>query len=209
MTFKRIRNILLRFILITLLIELIVCIALVSFIHFYGQADHAQPADAIIVLGSGLRGDGRAGPALLRRSIHAADIWREGYAPVIICTGGVTMGRPRSEAAACREVLIDNGVPEDVIYLDERSRSTEENALFSHEILAEHGWQNAILVSDAYHLLRAQWIFGIEGITVTTSPTVNPPVMTYVISVAREVAALHWQLIKEVFQLPVTYIPTL
>ncbi len=209
MNFKRPLKTLTRFLLIVLLIELLVCIGLVTLIHFYGQADYAQPADVIVVLGSGLRSDGRAGPALLRRSIHAAELWGQAYAPVVICTGGVTMGRPRSEAAACREVLIDNGVPEDAIYLDERSRSTEENALYTRDILNANGWGNVIVVSDAYHLLRAQWIFSIEGIDVTTSPTVNPPVMTYIFSVAREVAALHWQLVKEVFQLPVTYIPTL
>jgi uncharacterized SAM-binding protein YcdF (DUF218 family) len=206
---KRLLTILTRLLLIVIAVELAVCIALVGMIHFYGQTDYAQPADAIVVLGAGLRGDGRAGAALTRRSIHAANLWAQGYAPVVICTGGVTMGRPRSEAAACREVLIANGVDSDAIVLEERSRSTEENALFAHDILDANTWSRVVLVSDAYHMLRAQWIFSLEGISVVTSPTVNPPVGIYIFSVAREVAALHWQAIKEILQLPVTYLPTL
>lgn len=190
-------------------VELLVCIGLVIAIHVYGQVDEAQNADVIVVLGAGLRYDGTAGPALVRRSIHAADLYHAGYAPAIICTGGTgDWGRPESEAGACRDVLIDYGVPEDAIYMEQTSRSTEENALNVRPILEQNGWNTVLLVSDKYHMLRAQWIFNSVGISIIPSPTVNPSIPTYLISVAREVAALHWQAAKTLLGIPLTNLPS-
>jgi hypothetical protein len=60
-----------------------------------------------------LERDNRPGPALTRRANHAAELWKRGLAPAIICTGGIT-GREntRSEASACSELLRAAGVPE-------------------------------------------------------------------------------------------------
>lgn len=185
----------------------LLCASLVVIVHVYGQADRAEQADVIIILGAGMRYDGRPGPALVRRTNHAVEVWNQGYARNIICTGGVPAGRNHSEASGCRDVLMSQGVPEAVIFLEERSRSTEENAIFAHEIMRENGWDSAVLVSDGYHLFRAQWIFSTQGITVHPSPTVNPSPAPYTIAVIREVFALQWQAFKQVFQLPVTYMP--
>lgn len=185
----------------------ILCASLVAIVHIYGQADRAQQADAIIILGAGMRYDGRPGPALVRRTNHAVEIWNQGYARNIICTGGIPAGVSHSEASGCRDVLVSQGVPEEAIVLEERSRSTEENAIFAHEIMRENGWDSAVLVTDAYHLFRAQWIFSTQGIAVYPSPTVNPSPGPYTFAVIREVFALQWQAFKQVFQLPVTYMP--
>ena len=116
----------------------------------------------IIVLGSGLNPDLTPGPALTRRAERAAELWKAGYAPAIICSGGYTTSAIRSEAFGCGQVLRANGVPLDAIILEARSRSTEENALYSHEIMQDHGWTTALVVSDGYHLLRATWIFSLQ-----------------------------------------------
>ncbi|MBW4436592.1 MAG: YdcF family protein [Pleurocapsa minor GSE-CHR-MK-17-07R] len=206
------RNLLMKIVRILLVIGLVwlaVVLVLGVVVIVYGETDNASPSDTIIVLGSGLRRDNQPGPSLTRRSRHAASLYAQGMAETIICTGGLTAGRNRSEASGCAEVLMANGVPESAILLEERSRSTEENALFSHEIMRANGLTNAIIVSDGYHLLRAQWIFTQEGIPVVTSPAVTPPIMTLFISTAREILALHWQLVKTVLNLPFTYVPVM
>lgn len=192
---------------IMILIWLFVCVVIGGAVLVYAGQDQAQDADAIIVLGSGLRRDNRPGPALVRRSRHAAELYAQGLADTIICTGGYTAGRNRSEADGCREVLMETGVPESAILLEDQSRSTEENALYTQTIMLEHGFEDAILVSDGFHLLRAQWIFSQVGISVFTSPADSPSTMTLLISTAREVAALHWQAIKTILNLPFTYVP--
>lgn len=172
-----------------------------------GRADHAEPSDVIVVLGSGLRRDNSPGPSLYRRTVKAADLYRQGIAPNVICTGGFTEGHTRSEASACAALLMDYGVPEQAILLEERSRSTLENALYTREIMQSNGWQTAVVVSDGYHLLRAGWIFQMTGIDAVMSPAAsNPPAFSLVTAIAREVLALHWQALISLFNLPVTYV---
>jgi uncharacterized SAM-binding protein YcdF (DUF218 family) len=199
-----------RFLFLILILWSIIACGLAAALTFYGQTDTAQPADVIVVLGSGLVRNDRPGPALYRRSVRAAELWREGYAPVIICTGGFTAGRSRSEADACGEVLRENGVAADAIMLEEQSRSTLENALYTRQIMNANGWNDALIVSDGFHLLRATWLFGDQGIHVVGhSPAANARLSTRLYNTVREVFALHWQLLITVFDLPMTYVPVL
>ena len=202
MTFKRI-------ILLCLLAALLYFAAFLAAIHFTGARDATAPADVIIALGAGLRRDGRPGPALTRRSLHAAELWRASIAPAVICAGGRAESSPRSEADACRELLQRQGLPQSAIFLEDNSRSTEENALFSSQLMAARGWTSAVLVSDSYHMLRASWLFALQDVEVYTSPvpaTQIPHSLAYIRSLLREFLAFHWQFIKEALNLPVTHL---
>ena len=184
-------------------------VAFIFAVHIFGTIDTAQEADAIIVLGAGLLRDGRPGWALTRRSLQAADLWRAGIAPYILCTGGQAESFPRSEADACREILRASQVPASVILLEEQSRSTEENAIFSRRILEGIGIADVVLVSDSYHMLRASWLFHLQGISTYRSPVpaqrIRSP-LSYPYSLIREFVAFNWQLVKETFQIPVTHL---
>jgi uncharacterized SAM-binding protein YcdF (DUF218 family) len=109
----------------------------------------------------------------------------------------------------CSELLQQRGVPVDMIILEEHSRSTEENALDARVIMDANGWHTAIVVSDGFHLLRASWLFGQAGIESYTSPVpfsaVNP--LRLAVAIGREVAAFHWQVLKQLFNLEFTYVP--
>jgi uncharacterized SAM-binding protein YcdF (DUF218 family) len=177
-------------------------------VWIYGRTDRAAPADVIIVLGSGLNADGEAGPAMRRRVERGAALWREGYAPYVLCSGGVGLRQTRSEADACAALMRALGVPDEVIILEDRSRSTEENALFSAIIMDERGFKTALIVSDSYHLLRASWIFAAAGYQFAISrPDADPPLGDHLRALAREIAAVHWYALKTLLNLPVTYVP--
>lgn len=192
-----------------ILLWIIGVLVLGGLIAAYSQIERAESADVIVVLGAGLRRDGRPGLALIRRAAQAAILYKEGYAPNIICTGGYPINAPRSEASACAELLREEGVPAAVILEEDRSRSTEENAIYTREMMDANGWDSAVIVSDGYHLLRATWIFNMQGIANTTSPASNPSVGSYLFSFGREIAAFHWQVLKGVLNLPFTYVPVL
>jgi len=208
--FRPTRRVVLRFLLVTLAVWMVVIAALALSVILYGRVDNRRPSDVIVVLGAGLRRDNQPNLALIRRSEHGATLYHEGIAPFVVCSGGYALGRTRSEADACREILESSGVPLSAIVMEDRSRSTEENAIYTREIMGVRGWRTAVLVSDGYHMLRAQWIFTDSGIDVVTSPApTRPRLSTYVTAVAREIVALHWQVFKLIFQLPYTYVPVL
>ena len=201
-TFKRI-------LLVCLLAAIFYFAVFLTAIHFTGTQDGTRPADVIIVLGAGLRHDGRPGPALTRRSIRAADLWQRGIAPIVLCTGGQAESFPRSEAGACHEILRGRGLPQSAILLEENSRSTEENALFSSQIIRERGWTSAALVSDSYHMLRANWLFRSHGVEPFASPVPanrNRYPLNYPYSLLREFLAFHWHVLKEALNIPVTHL---
>ncbi|MEQ8672254.1 MAG: YdcF family protein [Aggregatilineales bacterium] len=203
----------LRFAFITGVIWIVVMIALGVGVNTYGVTENAETSDVIIVLGSGLRRDGRPGDALLRRSRWGAQLYADGLAPTVICTGGVGQNAVRSESSACREVLIREGVPEEAIFVEEQSKSTEENAIYAQAIMLENDWTSAVIVTDSFHMLRANWIFNTyfdeNNIHHTRSPVPRDWVRSYFYTrhSLREIVALQWQAFKEIFNLPITAVP--
>jgi len=114
--------------------------------------------DAIVVLGAAVWPGGVPSPTLARRAETAIDLYRNGYAPVIVASGGV--GRsPPAEAEIIRRIALENGVPAEAIRVEDRSRSTAENVLFSAELLRRLSARKIVVVTDSYHLLRATFGF--------------------------------------------------
>ena len=64
------------------------------------------------------------------------------------------------------EMLERYGIPETLIWTEERSRSTHENALYGAEVLRRHGIDTIALVVEAQSMLRAEASFRKQGITV-------------------------------------------
>ncbi|OGN34816.1 MAG: hypothetical protein A3F98_01035 [Candidatus Yanofskybacteria bacterium RIFCSPLOWO2_12_FULL_41_8] len=124
--------------------------------------------DAVIVLGSGLKflPDEKDKLNLhgKMRTIAAYELYRLGKAKQIIVTGGVPIGEgyDRSMADAEEEYLIENldAKPEDVIKeIGESSESTIENFENILDILKSKGIKTAIIVSNGYHIPRAEALF--------------------------------------------------
>lgn len=179
---------------------LVIVIGLSAAVVSYGAADGAAPSDVIVVLGGGA--------STYRRAEHAAQLYKAGYAPVVLCSGGFVPGDPVSEADHCARAARRHGVPPAAILREETSRSTEENAIESAALLQARGWSTALVVSDDYHLLRARWMFERQGLTVRTSPAQATsgalPLVERVPAVLREVLALIWFAFKTVLGLPYT-----
>lgn len=123
----------------------------------YGlRAPPLSPYDVIIVAGCRVQPSGQPSDALARRAERAVALWREGLAPEVIFTGGVGAGGV-SEAAAAAQHAESLGLPRAAIRLEDQSRSTEENARYA-SLLAQGA--RVIVVSDAYHVWRAERVFG-------------------------------------------------
>lgn len=135
----------------------------------FGQRDRARRAPAIVVLGARVLEGGVPSGALQARAERAAELYRQGLAPLVIFSGG--RGRyPPAEAEAARDLALSRGVPASACELEMESHSTGENAAFTARLLRARGISEVILVSDPYHLLRARQHFWRQGVRVHTSP---------------------------------------
>lgn len=118
------------------------------------RAEPEEPA-TLIVLGCKVEGD-RPSVALLRRIDTAAEYLLAHPSVLVVVSGGQGPDELISEAEAMRRALVDRGVDEDRILVEDRSTSTLENLTFSKELLAENGLgTSAIVVSEGYHMYRA------------------------------------------------------
>ncbi len=95
-------------------------------------------ADAMVVLGGGA----------YDRAERAAGLFKEGEAPLVICSG---YGDDRS----VKTHLVKDGVPARDIMLEAKSRTTRENAEFSVALLRSLGARRVIIVTSWYHSRRA------------------------------------------------------
>ena len=100
----------------------------------YHHVNHVlEPADCILALGS----------HDLRVAERAADLYLEGYASILILSGGLgnfTKGLwTKSEADLFAEVAVKKGVPERDILIENKSSNTGENILFTQLLLKEKG----------------------------------------------------------------------
>lgn len=160
-----------------------------------GVRDRAQPADAIVVLGAQVTADGQPGPDLWERTLHGVELWRQGLAPYLICTGGYR-GDRLSAAAVARDLAINQGVPADRVFVADGSMTTREDAASVRKLMLAQGWSTAILVSHPLHLERVRILFEGEGITGYPSPTNTDlsaiPWRTRAYLTAREAVGIAW-----------------
>ena len=131
--------------------------------------DPLSKADIIIVL-AGEQGE---------RVQYGVELYKQGYAKKILFSGGSIVGFPGGEkitwAGLMKNYAIELGVPETAIILQDGSRSTQEDALFSFRLLQNQNFYSVILVTSPYHSRRAYLIFNqiFKGIEIHSAPVAN------------------------------------
>jgi uncharacterized SAM-binding protein YcdF (DUF218 family) len=108
--------------------------------------DPLEKADAIALL----EGDN------LDRIPEAARLFKEGFAPLIVITGGFR-GDPAhsTPASEMKPEMVSAGVPEKSIVLEESSQNTREQAVEVMKLAQEKAWKKLIIVASHYHQYRA------------------------------------------------------
>jgi hypothetical protein len=110
-------------------------------------------------------------PVFTARLDHAIWLYQEGKVNSLILTGGRSNGATESDAAIARHYLLNRGVPESVIFIDEQSTVTRENIHNAKIIMTRQNMQTALLVSDPLHMLRMRLIAHDNDIMSWSSPT--------------------------------------
>ena len=139
------------------------------------RRDDARAADAIVVLGAA-QYDGRPSPVLKARLDHAVSLWDRHLAPRLVLTGGMGDGDTTSEAAVGRRYAVKHGVPDSVILMETRGRTTAESVQRVAAMLDSLSRREVILVSDPFHMLRLSILARRFGLSPRTSPTRTSPI---------------------------------
>lgn len=135
-----------------------------------------QGPQAIVVLAAGrteaapeFGGNDTVGPLTLTRLRYAAGLHRRTGLPILVAGGGTPDETPALADLMARALRDDFAVS--VRWRERHSLNTAENAFNSAAILRENGVETVFLVTHAWHMRRAAWIFGVAGLEPVPAPT--------------------------------------
>ena len=136
------------------IVSVIVCTAI---IETYATRKAEDGKDAVIVLGAALHG---AEPSnVLKWRLDAAyDYWQDNKNSVIVLSGGRGREETVTEASAMHAYMISRGIPKDSLIIEDRSRDTAQNFLYSEKLLDEYfaGRKYSVaFVTSHFHVFRA------------------------------------------------------
>lgn len=121
-----------------------------------------QVRDVMIVLGGGIDADGNLMKPSMCRVKFAAKLFHEGAAKYIIVSSKwsfqLEFTPKRTIADAMKAELMNLGVPEGNIILEDQSYDTIGNIYFSKLILKKHHWQNILVITSEFQEKRASYL---------------------------------------------------
>jgi uncharacterized SAM-binding protein YcdF (DUF218 family) len=115
--------------------------------------DAPQPAparsDAIVVI---------SGDEQMARFAEGVNLYKQGFGKYLVFSGAA-FDNGTSNADVMRDLAVQQGVPQSAILEEPLGEDTWGNAVYTREVLEQHGLDSAILVTSPYHLRRAEVTF--------------------------------------------------
>jgi uncharacterized SAM-binding protein YcdF (DUF218 family) len=124
--------------------------------------------DTLIVLANNMLPDDLIGSGSYWRAIYAIRAYHHHRFRAVVISGGPGGGH-LPMARVIGQFLVSNGVPADVIHLEEQSTSTRENAIFTTAMVSSWPGKKVLLTSDM-HMFRARRAFAAAGLQVAPCP---------------------------------------
>lgn len=127
-----------------------------------GSYDHVsgQP-QVMVILGCQVK---ETGPSVLLRDRldKALAYLEDNPGLMVVVSGGQGPDEPTTEARAMADYLMDHGVAEEDILLEEESHNTAQNFQYTYQLLEENGYNpeqtQIVVVSNGFHLTRARML---------------------------------------------------
>ena len=141
-----------------------------SFLNVDGDYSGIPEDDSVcfVVLGYQLKSDGTMRKELIGRletALNMAKQYPNSY--VLVTGGGTAPGNAKvTEAGSMAEWLLDNGLDEKRIIIENQSMTTAENALFSFNILNRDypEIQSIVMVTSDYHVAMGALLFEAQAL---------------------------------------------
>ncbi len=122
-------------------------------IYMQARSEESTQVDAIVVLGTA-QYNGVPSPDLKARLDEALAAYEEGLAPYIVVTGGKMEGDAYTEAETGLIYLMDNGVPESAILMEDQGRDSWQSMQGAADVLNDKDLDRILIISDGFHLFR-------------------------------------------------------
>jgi len=155
----------------------VICDSLIRSLERKYEPPSQLNGDVIIMLGGGafadtpnVNGKGHLSSIASNRLLTCIQLYYKLDVPIII-SGGQIPGYATSEAEIAKNILLGLDIPEEKIIVENRSLNTTQNAIYTRELLEEHGFSRPILVTSAFHMERAVRQFGKNEVNVIPYPT--------------------------------------
>lgn len=139
----------------------------------------ARPgADYVIILGAQWKPEGPS-EVLRRRLDKAVEYLNDNHDTCVIVSGGQGSNEIVSEAAGMRQYLVDAGIDEERIQMEDASANTYENLVFSGRLLEIEN-DRIVIVTNNFHMFRAlgiakkQGYKNVEGLAASSLPGMAP-----------------------------------
>ena len=133
--------------------------------------------DFLLILGCRVKGD-TPDEMLRLRAKAAAKFLNEHKNVRAICCGGIVHeDQTKSEAQAIKEILLQNGIESERIFLEDKSQTTFENFVNAKKIIDSLKPEKEpviAFISSEFHLMRASVIASLVGVKASSIPAPSP-----------------------------------
>jgi len=133
--------------------------------------------DVLVMFGNGVTLDtpdlndpGHLSGSAANRLLTAARLYYITKLPIIL-SGGRVFKENGNESQIAKRQLIGLGIPEQKIIIEDKSRNTAENALYTGNILEKSAYQKPVLIVSAFQMHRTVLNFKKLGVEVIPYPT--------------------------------------
>ena len=160
----------------------VLCFAALFGADIYGSYDHIQgEPQVMVILGCQVKNDGPS--QLLRDRLDEALSYLGDHPDLtVVVSGGQGPDEPSTEARAMADYLMEEGVEEDQILLEDQSHNTVQNFRYTAQLLEEQGYDlentQVLVVSNGFHLTRARMLAertGFEEVSTLAAPSSHLP----------------------------------
>jgi uncharacterized SAM-binding protein YcdF (DUF218 family) len=153
------------------------------------------PARVAVVLGTQVLSGGRPSRTLEARVRHAARLYAEGQAGLLVVTGGVGE-HPPAEAQVMARILGEEGVPQSAVLIEDRALNTWDSARLVAGMARKLGATDVLVVTDPLHCVRTVAAFEKAGLRARAEPVYSSPMWrrrwSRLGQLVREIGALLW-----------------
>lgn len=149
----------------------------------------------IIILGAQIKGN-KITNVLERRLNKGIEYLQENPKTLCIVSGGKGIGEDVSEAEAMAEYLKANGIDEERIYMENKSKNTWENLEFSQKFIDNPEKDKIGIVTNNFHIYRSMKIADVLGYKKKFAIPASTNMIVFLNYMTREFLALGKMIIR-------------